>query len=88
MENLIVADGVSAIVDEKMIVAIELKLIKAQHEPLQNRLRLEGDDAVEIGFVLRSQNSTVDFAIQLLQEMVLAQRRHVIYSTVIQSINM
>ena len=88
MENLIVADGVSAIVDEKMIVAIELKLIKAQHEPLQNRLRLEGDDAVEIGFVLRSQNSAVDFAIQLLQEMVLAQRRHVIYSTVIQSINM
>lgn len=63
----------SAIVDEQMVIAVELQLIKAQHKSLQDGLRLEGDDAIEIRFVLRSQNGTVDLAIQLLQEMVLAE---------------
>jgi len=67
-----------AVVDEQMIVAVELELVEAQHEPLQDGLRLEGNDAVQIGFVLRTQNSAVDLAIELLQEVVLAQRRHVI----------
>ena len=63
----------SAIINEQMVVAVELQLIKAQHKSLQDGLRLEGDDAIEIRFVLRSQNGTVDLAIQLLQEMVLAE---------------
>ena len=78
MMNLVVANGMGAVVDEQMIVAVELELVEAQHEPLQDGLRLEGNDAVQIGFVLRTQNSAVDLAIELLQEVVLAQRRHVI----------
>ena len=43
-----------------------------------NNNNLEGDDAIEIGFVLRSDNGAVDFAVQLLKKVRFAQRRHMI----------
>ena len=43
----------SAVVDEQMIVAIELKLIETKHETLEDRFRLESDEAIQIVLVLR-----------------------------------
>ena len=40
---------------------------------------LECNDAIEIGFILWSDDSTVDLPVQLLKEMRLAQRRHMIW---------
>ena len=51
--NLVNASSVSAVVDEQMIVAIELKLIETKHETLEDRFRLESDEAIQIVFVLR-----------------------------------
>ncbi len=78
MVYLVNAGGVSAVVDEQMIVAVELKLIEAEHETLEDRFRLESDEAIQIVLVLWPQNGPIDFAIKLLQKMALAQRRHVI----------
>ena len=62
-----------AVIDEKMIVAIELELVEAKHKTLQDGLRLERDDAIEVRFVLRPQHSAIDFAVELLQKVVLAE---------------
>ena len=51
--NLVNASSVSAVVDEQMIVAIELKLIETKHETLEDRFRLESDEAIQIVLVLR-----------------------------------
>lgn len=71
-------DGMRSIVHVQMIVAVQLQHIEAQHEALQNGMRLEGDDAVQIAFVLRPQHGPIDFAVQLLEKVVFAQRLHVI----------
>lgn len=73
-----IADSVSAIVNEQVIVAVELQLIEAQHEPLQDRFRLEGHDAIDVRVVLRAEHGAVDLAVDLLQKVALAQRCHVI----------
>lgn len=73
-----VAVGVGAVVDEQVVVAVELQLVEAQHETLQDRVRLERDDTVQVGLVLRAQQRAVDLAVLLLQKVVLAQRTHVI----------
>lgn len=39
---------------------------------------LEGDDTIQISLVLRPQDGAVNLSVQLLQEVVLAQRLHVI----------
>lgn len=74
------ADRMRAIVHVQMVVAVQLQHIEAQHEALQNRVCLEGDDAVQIAFVLRPKDGTVDFAVELLEEVVFAQRLHVIWN--------
>jgi len=42
-----------SIVDQQVIVAVELQHVEAEHEALQHRVRLEGDDAVQIPLILR-----------------------------------
>jgi hypothetical protein len=39
---------VSSVVDEEMIVAVELKLIEAEHETLEDCFRLESERAIQI----------------------------------------
>ena len=70
--------SVSSVEDQKMIITIKLELVEAEHKFLEDRLCLECDGAVQIGLVLRPQHSAVDLSVQLLQEMSLAQGRHVI----------
>ena len=79
--HLVVSGRVSAVVDEQVVVTVKLELIETEHEPLEDRFGLEGDEAVQVGFVLRPQHGSIDLAIKLLQEMALAQRRHVICTT-------
>lgn len=67
-----------SIVDQQVIVAVQLEHVEAQHEALEDRVRLEGDDAVQVAFVLRPEHGPVDLSVQLLQEVVLAQRLHVV----------
>lgn len=55
-----------AVVDVEVIVAVQLEEVEAQHETLQDRVRLEGDNAVQVAFVLRPQHSAIYLAIQLL----------------------
>ena len=43
---LVVAGGVSAVVDQQMVVAVELELIETEHEPLQDGFRLESDQTI------------------------------------------
>jgi len=43
---------VGAIVNQQMIVAVQLQHVEAEHEALQHRVRLEGDNAVKIPLVL------------------------------------
>lgn len=76
--HLVNSCGVSSVVNEQVIVTVELKLIETQHETLQDRLRLECDEAIQIVLVLRPQNGAIDLAIELLQKMALAKRSHVI----------
>lgn len=72
------ADGVGSVVDEQVVVTVQVEHVEPQHEALQDRVCLEGDDAVETLLVLRAQHGAVDLPVQLLQEVVLAQRLHVI----------
>jgi len=67
-----------SIVDQQVIVAVELQHVEAEHEALQHRVRLEGDDAVQIPLILRPEHCSIDLPIKLLQEVVLAQRLHVV----------
>lgn len=72
--HLMNADCVRPVIDVEVIVAIELQHVEPQHEALQDGVRLKGDDTVQVALVLRPEHSTVDFPVQLLQEMVFAQR--------------
>lgn len=67
-----------AVVDVKVIVAVELQLVEAQHEPLKDAMRLESDGAVEIPLVLRYQNGTVDFCVEIPHEVLFAHVGHLI----------
>jgi len=67
-----------SIVDQQVIVTVELQHVEAEHEALQHRVRLEGDDAVQIPLILRPEHCSIDLPIKLLQEVVLAQRLHVV----------
>ena len=73
MGYLRVANGMGAVVNVEMIVAVELEEIEAHHEALENRMRLECDYAVEIALVLRPQKCSVDFPVDLLKEVVFAK---------------
>ena len=41
-------------------------------------MNLKCNDAIEIGFILRSHNGAVNFAVQLLKKVCFAQRRNMI----------
>lgn len=77
---LVAADCMSAIVYEKMVVAVKLQEIEAKHKALQDGMRLEGDDTVEVSLVLRLEHRPVYLPVQERQEVVLTQRRHVIWN--------
>jgi len=64
-----------------VIVAVELELIEAEHKLLQNGLCLERDGAIQVGFILGSEDSAVDLAVELLQEMSFTEGCHVICMT-------
>jgi hypothetical protein len=40
------------VIYEEMVVAVELQDVEAEHEPLQDGVRLEGDDTVQVSLVL------------------------------------
>lgn len=67
------------VVDKQMIIAVQLEHVEAQHEALQNRVGLERDDTVQIALILGPEDGAINFAIKLLQKVVLAQRLHIIY---------
>ena len=50
---------VSSIIDVKMIIAVHLQTIKLQQELLDDRLGLEGDDAVLVPLVLAVEDHPV-----------------------------
>lgn len=81
--NLGRGNGMGSIVDQQVIVAVELQHVEAEHEALQHRVRLEGDDAVQIPLILRPEHCSIDLPIKLLQEVVLAQRLHVVVFTLL-----
>lgn len=70
---LIRSNSVGPIVDVKMVVAVHLQEVEAQHEPLQDRMRLERYDTVQVPLVLGPKDSAIDFPIELLEEVILAQ---------------
>lgn len=55
-----------SIIDEQMIIAVQLEHVEAQHEALQYRVRLKGDDTVQVAFVLGPQDSAINFTVKLL----------------------
>ena len=66
--HLVHADGVRAVVDEELVVAVHLELLEAQHEPLQDGLRLEGHHAVDVALVLREDHGAVHGARDVREE--------------------
>ncbi|PSN29827.1 hypothetical protein C0J52_28086 [Blattella germanica] len=62
------------IIDEEMIVAVQLKEIETEHETLEDGVRLECDDAIQIPLVLGLQYRAVYLPIQQRQEVIFAQR--------------
>lgn len=70
---------VCSIVDKQMVIAVQLEHVEAQHKALQDRVRLEGDDAVQVALVLWPEHGSIDFAIELLQKVILAQWLHVVW---------
>lgn len=70
------------IVDVEMVVTVQLQEVETQHEALQDRVSLEGDDAVEVALVLRPQEGAVDLPVHLLQEVALAQRLHRVWNKI------
>ena len=49
-----------AVVDVELVVAVDGELLEPDHEPLEDRLRLEGDDAVDVALVPRGHHGAVD----------------------------
>ena len=45
------ADSMSAIVDDQFVIAVDFKVVKSDHEPLENGFRLESYHAVHISLV-------------------------------------
>jgi hypothetical protein len=72
-QYLVAPDGMGTVVYEEMIIAVQLQEVEPEHEPLQDRMGLEGDDAVEVPLVLRLQHSPVYLPVQQRQEVVLAE---------------
>lgn len=73
---LVWTDGVCAVIYVQVIVAVQLQEVEPEHEPLQDRVRLERDHAVEIPLVPRPEHRAVDLPVELLQEVVLAEGLH------------
>ena len=49
-----------AVVDEELVVAVDDQLLEPEHEPLEDALGLEGDDAVHVALVLGDDHGAVD----------------------------
>lgn len=75
---LVTADRVRAIVDVKVIVAVQLKVVETEHEPLKDAVCLEGDGAVEVLLELRLQNRPVYLPVQISHVILLAHVAYVI----------
>lgn len=69
---LVRPNGMCPIVDIQMVVTVQLQEVKTKHEALEDRVSLEGDDAVEVPLVLRPQEGAVNLPVHLLQEVTLA----------------
>ena len=63
---------VSSIIDVKMIIAVHLKTVKLQQELLDDRLGLEGDDAVLVPLVHALQHHPVHRPLDLGEEVSLS----------------
>ena len=49
---LVAPDSMGPIIYEEMVITVQLQEVKPQHEALQDGVCLEGDDAVQVPFVL------------------------------------
>ena len=66
------------VIYEEVVIAVQLEEVEAQHEALQDGVGLEGYDTVQVPLVLGLQHRAVYLPVQQRQEVVFAQRRHVI----------
>lgn len=64
---------VSAIIHIEVVVAVQLQQVEVQHKPLQYRVRLERDGAVEVPLIPRPDHASVQLSILTLEKVILAQ---------------
>jgi hypothetical protein len=62
--GLVMTGRVCSVVDEQVIVAVQIEHLEAQHEALQDRVRLEGEDAVEVALIARHNLGAVDLPVR------------------------
>lgn len=74
--HLVCTNSMGAVVNVQMVVAVQLQEVEPEHEPLQDRVGLERDDAVQVALVLRPEHRAIYLPVQVHEEVVLAQRLH------------
>ncbi len=62
----------SAVVDDELVVAVDSQVLEADHESLEDRLGLEGDDAVQLALVVGRHDGAVDHARNVGEEALVA----------------
>lgn len=77
--NLVRPDGVRPVVDVEHVVAVDLESLEAEHEPLEDGLRGEGDDALDVALVVRLDDGAVDGDGDGREEALLAARAQLAY---------
>ena len=76
---LVRPDGVRPVVDVEHVVAVDLESLEAEHEPLEDGLRGEGDDALHVALVVRLDDGAVDGDGDGGEEALLAARAQLAY---------
>ena len=56
---LVLANGMRAVVDDEVVVAVNVHRVEPEHEPLQDGLGLEGDHALDVALVLGHDDGAV-----------------------------
>ena len=73
------ANGVRAVVDVEHVVAVDLESLEADHEPLQDGLGGEGDDALHVALIVRLHDGAVDRVGDGGEEALLVARAQLAY---------
>lgn len=77
--GLVVAERVRPVEHEQVVIAVQGQLLEAQHEALQDRVRLEGEDAVQVRLVLRRYQCPVNLLVEWVESLSVAQFRDVVW---------